>query len=167
MLDTGITSLLYPRNLGRSSFRHRVLPWDKKPFVKSDHTFHLGSCQLLAICDSLITVVWGQHKPSFDALASSSWPCLLIVFRCACNCGCGSLPSRFLLSLQYHITVCFAVGSGVGFQTRPILALLLTGSMALGKESESVSLSAVPTLCVPMDSSPPGSSVHGILQARN
>ena len=28
------------------------------------------------------------------------------------------------------------------------------------------SLSCVPTLCDPMDYSPPGSSVHGILQAR-
>ena len=30
----------------------------------------------------------------------------------------------------------------------------------------SVSWSVCPTLCVPMDCSPPGSSVHGILQAR-
>ena len=28
------------------------------------------------------------------------------------------------------------------------------------------SLQSYPTLCDPMDSSPPGSSVHGILQAR-
>ena len=28
------------------------------------------------------------------------------------------------------------------------------------------SLQSCPTLCDPMDSSPPGSSVHGILQAR-
>ena len=28
------------------------------------------------------------------------------------------------------------------------------------------SLQSCPTLCYPMDSSPPGSSVHGILQAR-
>ena len=30
---------------------------------------------------------------------------------------------------------------------------------------QSVSLSVCPTLCNPMDCSPPGSSVHGILQA--
>ena len=35
-----------------------------------------------------------------------------------------------------------------------------------GSQSESVSCSVVPTLCDRMDCSPPGSSVHGILQAR-
>ena len=33
-------------------------------------------------------------------------------------------------------------------------------------ESESASYQSCPTLCDPMDCSPPGSSVHGILQAR-
>ena len=33
-------------------------------------------------------------------------------------------------------------------------------------ESESEVAQSCPTLCVPMDCSPPGSSVHGILQAR-
>ena len=34
------------------------------------------------------------------------------------------------------------------------------------KESESEVAQSRPTLCDPMDCSPPGSSVHGILQAR-
>ena len=34
------------------------------------------------------------------------------------------------------------------------------------KESENVNHSVSPTLCGPMGSSPPGSSVHGIVQAR-
>ena len=33
-------------------------------------------------------------------------------------------------------------------------------------ESESEVVQSCPTLCDPVDSSPPGSSVHGILQAR-
>ena len=33
-------------------------------------------------------------------------------------------------------------------------------------QSESISLQSCLTLCAPMDCSPPGSSVHGILQAR-
>ena len=34
------------------------------------------------------------------------------------------------------------------------------------KESESEVVQSCPTLCNPMDCSPPGSSVHGILQTR-
>ena len=37
---------------------------------------------------------------------------------------------------------------------------------SLVKESESEVAQSCPTLCHPMDCSPPGSSVHGILQAR-
>ena len=35
-----------------------------------------------------------------------------------------------------------------------------------GKESESEVAQLCPTLCNPMDCNPPGSSIHGILQAR-
>ena len=39
--------------------------------------------------------------------------------------------------------------------------------MPLGKGSESVSHQSCPTLCDPMDSGLPGSSVHGILQQKS
>ena len=38
--------------------------------------------------------------------------------------------------------------------------------ISFSKESESEVAQSCPTLCDPMDSSPPGSSLHGILQAR-
>ena len=53
---------------------------------------------------------------------------------------------------------------------KPCLALVQKQrsqcSLSLVLESEGVSLSVMPTLCNSMDCSSPGSSVHGILQAR-
>ena len=37
---------------------------------------------------------------------------------------------------------------------------------AVQEEGEAKSLQSCPTLCDPIDSSPPGSSIHGIFQAR-
>ena len=43
----------------------------------------------------------------------------------------------------------------------PLVTLILAGACACAK-----SIQSCPTLCYPMDRSPPGSSVHRILQAR-
>ena len=52
---------------------------------------------------------------------------------------------------------------------RQISAFLMSQGFFLGRKAAAAaakSLQSCPTLCNPMDCSPPGSSVHGILQAR-
>ena len=46
------------------------------------------------------------------------------------------------------------------------LEVIISTCMILRIYHAAKSLQSCPTLCDPMDSSPPGSSVHGILQAR-
>ena len=48
----------------------------------------------------------------------------------------------------------------------PILGLPDAKSRLIGKDPAAKSLQSCPTLCNPIDSSPPGPSVHGIFQAR-
>ena len=64
-------------------------------------------------------------------------------------------------------------GGGRRFENAVFLVLRIKdGAESLGIQAASAaaaaakSLQSCPTLCDPMDSSPPGSSVHGILQAR-
>ena len=60
--------------------------------------------------------------------------------------------------------------SGFQFQPRPLFAESLwvscSASMALVAAAAAKALQSCPTLCDPRDSSPPGSPVPGILQAR-
>ena len=62
----------------------------------------------------------------------------------------GSLP------FFYHFCICWLTLSGISF-----LHLLFAATAAAAK-----SLQSCPTLCDPIDGSPPGSPVPGILQAR-
>jgi len=48
----------------------------------------------------------------------------------------------------------------------PLLALKMSGWMAAAAAAAAKSLQSCPTLCDPVDNSPPGSPVPGILQAR-
>ena len=52
----------------------------------------------------------------------------------------------------------------ISFQVRVLLQLLLNIMTAAGAAAES--LQSCPALCDPRDGSPPGSSIHGIFQAR-
>ena len=51
-------------------------------------------------------------------------------------------------------------------KTRDLKKIRNTKGTFHAKESESEFAQSCPTVCDPMDCSPPGSSIHGILQAR-
>ena len=84
----------------------------------------------------------------------------------ALKCKCGTLCLMWL-SLNYHLKILdckiclekIAKTFALKFTCRSFLAELF-------KAAAAKSLQLCPTLCYPMDSSPPGSSVHGILQVR-
>ena len=74
-------------------------------------------------------------------------------------------PCKFLLVgwLYIPIYICFLVIiiNSIAFDLQIILEWMIICAAAAAK-----SLQSCPTLCDPMDCSPPGSSVHGIFQAR-
>ena len=91
--------------------------------------------------------------------------------RCNLRC-CGLLwtPRSPCAAVK---TQCNQVSKRVFSKAEPLLSLLKSSCYclsAIGLNSTHVccvqSLQPCPTLCDPMDCSPPGSSVHGILQAR-
>ena len=51
-------------------------------------------------------------------------------------------------------------------EVKLVCELIISRILGLGEKKESEVTQSCPTLCNPMDCSPPGSSVHGILQAR-
>ena len=77
---------------------------------------------------------------------------------------------RQILHHLSHSTECLLILQAQGVQTNPSLCLLPPPPSPARQSSAAAaaakSLQSCPTLCDPMDSSPPGSSVHGILQAR-
>ena len=65
-------------------------------------------------------------------------------------------------TLLHHGAIC---SSGRGFFSS-VVTSVATRLMAVGLVCCCLVTKSCPTLCDPMDGSPPGSSVHGILQAR-
>ena len=80
-----------------------------------------------------------------------------------------SLPLSLLFPLSCQASPCLSSLSFLIPPFAPLFSLSLLGLLS-GLETENESESEVTqsclTLCNPMDCSPPGSSVHGILQAR-
>ena len=71
----------------------------------------------------------------------------------------------YLYKLEFSLDIC--PGVGLEDNTRNSVSSFLKDlHTAFHRESESEVAQSCPILCYPMDCSPPGSSVHGILQAR-
>ena len=64
--------------------------------------------------------------------------------------------------------MCFHIGirTFVRFQNNDLLVGNEVTKMVIAAAAAAKLLQSCPTLCVPIDSSPPGSSAHGIFQAR-
>ena len=95
---------------------------------------------------------WGS---AFDNISCISWACMFISVSQRCNkCGSGWFRSIAIVSgtLVVHIVFLKTLGKS---NSRGVLGCFCC----------SVAQSC-PTFCNPMDYSSPGSSVHGILQAR-
>ena len=73
-------------------------------------------------------------------------------------------PTPVFLPGEFHgqrSLVCYSLWSLKELDTTELLTLLVTATAAAAKSRQSC-----PTLCDPIDGSPPGSAVPGILQAR-
>ena len=120
-----------------------------------------------------------SHIPSVIYM----FPFLHSSFSICCPCAC---PMSFVVTYEHHNPWChrqqdnmqenreyfFLIslcGSKRTFQRHSPVRLPLTLSLIIGKcytASAAKSHQSCPTLCDPIDGSPPGSSIPGILQAR-
>ena len=109
-------------------------------------------------------VLWGTSPPSF---MSAGFPNKVAVSR----------PSNISLALLACCTASKQSELGLGNGTTELILFhyfhknsplhsVFRSLWSNQTESESARCQSCPTLCDPMDCSPPGSSVHGILQAR-
>ena len=99
------------------------------------------------------------------------------VFTCVVGRGCLLWPVHFFLAKLYESLPCFILYSkakiwpwkfwpwNTEWRGRTVRGSKRENISASGERISSVAQSC-PTLCDPMDCSPPGSSLHGILQAR-
>ena len=62
---------------------------------------------------------------------------------------------------KMEVEIIIGKAIAVSFQSNTLLFILLPAAAAAA-----MSLQSCPILCYPIDGSPPGSSIHGILQAR-
>ena len=145
-----------PSNEGLQRTVCRLPPPDKTqvlPFTISPRGVHLGCLALAGIwvCN------FGHEAPESGGGFESKciWEscnlCLKLVKlqKRICYCSiCSQVPPRFLIPAFDPLA--FPISQDAGNNTACVCKLF----------------QSCPTLCDPMDCSPPGSSVHGILQAR-
>ena len=102
----------------------------------------------------------------FQSLLSASlgfWPCKNRALPL--SGGCLSNPEREERWLLRSLLSVLSTQGSARLLPRP-LAHLWGGCLCVGRKKESEVTQLCPTLCDPMDCSLPGSSIHGIFQAR-
>ena len=117
----------------------------------TEHWMDLGQRRVLATGDNSECEVAVQQRVSADCPVLWSQPSPHLSDRILCK----NVPTSYL-----------CVSAGLQSLTSSPRSLLLARVCPGGPRMHAKLLQSCPTLCNPMDSSPPGSSVHGILQAR-
>ena len=75
------------------------------------------------------------------------------------------IPLNYAFNSRHNYALVSMLGQGRGWGVSNFCSLNIS-SKAIEGEGEGEVVQSCPTLCNPMDCSPPGSSVHGIFQAR-
>ena len=90
----------------------------------------------------------------------SSWSCFCLLYRAS-----PSLAAKNIINLIILMCWCY-IGVDIYIGVDHLVMFMLDESISVNAAVTAKSLQSCPTLCDPTDGSPPGSSVHGILQAR-
>ena len=116
------------------------------------HQHHTWAKLQLALCLLLLTILQLYHLPARLPVPISNSPCQPLYTSCCTILLCFSRYCTAWLKM-FHCFCMFAFFMYYLYYCKPTTAA-------------AKSLQSCPTLCDPIDSSPPGSAVPGILQAR-